>query len=322
MDVKIDRDSAITVRQQVRAGIVQQIAAGALRVGDPLPSVRDLADRTGIAPMTVTRVYTDLKQSGLIEARAGSGTFVAESALSRLGASGADARIWQAIDDLVGDAARRGISVADLLSLIASRERRVPGAPRIVMVGLFTDATRSYATRVTAQIGLPVEAIALHDEHPADNDLAARLSGAALILTFANLHDRLVALAPDIDIICLRFIPAEATRMALAALDPMARVAAVSRFADFMPILTLGLRRFAAHVQTMTARTLDAPDLADVVARADVIVMSTGAESAADAAPPGATRIEYLHVPDPGDIDRLVAPRLGLNPPSFRKDAS
>lgn len=321
MDFKIDRDSAISSRQQIRAAIVQQVAVGDLRVGDPLPSVRELADRLGIAPMTVTRVYTDLKSSGLIEARAGAGTFVAQSALSRLGQSGTAAGVWRAIDDLVGDAARRGIGVADLVSLIASRGQAVV-VPRVVMVGLFADATRSYAKRVTAQTGIAVDSIALQDEDPDDDTLRAQLTDRDLILTFANLHERLAALVPDQDILSLRFIPAEGTRLALAALDPMANVVAVSRFADFMPVLTLGVRRFAAHVQAVTSRVMDAPDLGEVLAAADVVVMSTGAESAADAAPDHATLIEYLHVPDPGDIDRLVGSQLGLVTPHPREEAS
>jgi DNA-binding transcriptional regulator YhcF (GntR family) len=321
VDFKIDRDSAISSRQQIRAAIVQQVAVGDLRVGDPLPSVREFADRLGIAPMTVTRVYTDLKSSGLIEARAGAGTFVAQSALSRLGQSGTATGVWRAIDDLVADAAGRGIGVADLVSLIASRGQAV-AAPRVVMVGLFMDATRSYAKRVTAQTGIAVDAIALQDEDPDDDTLRAQLEDRDLVLTFANLHERLAALVPDQDILSLRFIPAEGTRLALAALDPMANVVAVSRFADFMPILTLGVRRFAAHVHTVTSRVMDAPDLGEVLAVADVVVMSTGAETAADAAPDHATLIEYLHVPDPGDIDRLVGSRLGLVIPHPREEVS
>ena len=322
MDVKIDRDSSVSARQQIRATIVAQIASGSLRTGEPLPSVRDLADRSGLAPMTVTRVYADLKQGGLIEARAGSGTFVAESALTRLGAGGAAAGIWQAIDDLVADATRRGISVGDLLSLVASRDRAAPATVNVVMVGLFIDATRSYAARVTAQTGVPVAAVALLDEDPSDADLTARLAGADLILTFDNLHPRLAALAPQARIVSLRFIPAEATRLALAGLDPLAKVVAVSRFDDFLPVLTAGVRRFAAHVPTVSARVMGDADLSDLLAGADVVVMSTGAERAADRAPDAATLIEYRHVPDPGDIDRQVAPLLGLLPPSARKEAS
>ena len=322
MDLDIDRSSSVTARQQVRARIVAQIASGALRAGEPLPSVRDLADLAGLAPMTVTRVYADLKQSGLIEARAGSGTFVAQSALTHLGADGEGTGLWQAIDELVADAARRGIAVGDLLSLVASREREVVDTPNVVMVGLFVEATRSYATRVTAQTGVPVASVALLEEALSDAEMTERLSRADLILTFDNLHPRLQALVPDARIVSLRFIPAEETRLALAGLDPLAMVVAVSRFGDFLPVLSAGVRRFAAHVPHVIPRILEDADLDDLLARADVVVMSTGAERAAQAARKGAVLVEYRHVPDPGDIDRLVAPHLGLVPPPARKEAS
>ena len=323
MDMKIDRGSAVPARQQVRAALVARIATGSLGVGDPLPSVRDLALQAGLAPMTVTRVYADLKASGLIEARSGAGTFVCESALSRLGATGGGGGLWTSIDRLVAEASEHGLDMADLVSLVVARGPARGPAPRIVMVGLFAEATRSYAARVEAQTGLAPDAIALLDEAPGEAELAARLAEADLVLTFANLRDRLAGAVADPDrIVTLRFIPAEATRTALAALDPMARLVAVSRFEDFLPILTLGVRRFASHVRSVTPRVLGASDLPRLLAGADVVVMSTGAESAAEAARPGATLIEYRHVPDPGDIDRLVAPRLGLPVPDSRKEAS
>ena len=65
----IDRSLGIPVRQQIRAALVHRISTGALMAGAPLPSVRDLAEQTGVAPMTVTKIYADLKDSGLVEAR-------------------------------------------------------------------------------------------------------------------------------------------------------------------------------------------------------------------------------------------------------------
>ena len=175
--------------------------------------------------MTVTRVYADLKASGLIESRAGAGSFVGESALSRLGATGGGG-LWASIDRLVAEAASHGLGTVDLLSLVAAR---------VVMVGLFAEATRSYAARVGARTGLAPESIALLDAVPDEAELARRLAEADLVLTFANLHDRLAGVVADPDrIVTLRFIPAEATPTALAALDPMARLVAVSRFEDFL----------------------------------------------------------------------------------------
>lgn len=113
--------------------------------------------------------------------------------------------------------------------------------------------------------------------------------------------------------------------MALASIDPMARMAVVSRFTGFLPVLTLGVRRFAAHVQDVMALTLDDPGLARKLANRDVVIFSTGADAALDVARPGAMRIEYRHIPDPGDIERLVVPVVApseVPAVSGRKEAS
>ena len=74
---RINRSLPISLRQQIRGAIEHAISFGGLGVGAALPSVRDLADQAGVAPMTVSKVYADLKAEGLVEGRGGSGTFVA-----------------------------------------------------------------------------------------------------------------------------------------------------------------------------------------------------------------------------------------------------
>jgi len=49
---------------------------GLLDVGDQLPTVRAVVSATAINPNTVLKAYRDLEREGLIEARAGHGTFV------------------------------------------------------------------------------------------------------------------------------------------------------------------------------------------------------------------------------------------------------
>ena len=48
--VALDRPLGVPVRQQVRAALVRRIAEGALPAGASLPSVRELAALTGVAP--------------------------------------------------------------------------------------------------------------------------------------------------------------------------------------------------------------------------------------------------------------------------------
>ena len=78
MRFQVDRDLPVPLGVQLRGLIEYGIACGELSIGERLPSVRELADAIGVAPMTVSQVYRDLKKAGLIEARSGSGTFVAD----------------------------------------------------------------------------------------------------------------------------------------------------------------------------------------------------------------------------------------------------
>ncbi|GAA1782824.1 GntR family transcriptional regulator [Agromyces lapidis] len=56
------------------------IASGQLGAGERLPTVRQAAADLGVAPGTAARAYKMLEQEGLVVARTGAGTRVAEGA--------------------------------------------------------------------------------------------------------------------------------------------------------------------------------------------------------------------------------------------------
>jgi DNA-binding LacI/PurR family transcriptional regulator len=62
--------------RQVYDALVQQITGGRMRAGQRLPSEADLVQRFGASRITVGRALRDLQTAGLVERRAGSGTFV------------------------------------------------------------------------------------------------------------------------------------------------------------------------------------------------------------------------------------------------------
>jgi len=64
--------------QQLKAGILEQIARGALRPGDRVPSENELVAAAGVSRMTANRALRELHNEGVVERIAGSGTFVAE----------------------------------------------------------------------------------------------------------------------------------------------------------------------------------------------------------------------------------------------------
>lgn len=77
MLLHIDFAGEVPLYQQIRNQIVIGIAEGQLQPGQRLPTVRVLAEETGINMMTVSKAYQLLRQEGYIQADRRSGTVVA-----------------------------------------------------------------------------------------------------------------------------------------------------------------------------------------------------------------------------------------------------
>jgi len=66
------------IYRQIADGVRRAILAGKVAPGDPLPSVRALAEELVVNPNTVMRAFADLAREGLVDAQAGRGFFIAE----------------------------------------------------------------------------------------------------------------------------------------------------------------------------------------------------------------------------------------------------
>jgi GntR family transcriptional regulator len=73
---RVDGRSGVPPYLQIVRQVRQALRMGILNVGDQLPSVREVVAAVAINPNTVLKAYRDLEREGLIEARAGQGTFV------------------------------------------------------------------------------------------------------------------------------------------------------------------------------------------------------------------------------------------------------
>jgi GntR family transcriptional regulator len=64
------------IYRQLRDRVVAMILDGALKEGDPLPSVRTVAAEYRVNPLTVLKGYQELVDEGLVETRRGRGMFI------------------------------------------------------------------------------------------------------------------------------------------------------------------------------------------------------------------------------------------------------
>jgi GntR family transcriptional regulator len=77
MKLHIEVESKVPIYIQVEEQIRSLIAAGQLRPGDQLPTIRELAADLRVNYNTIARIYLDLDRDGVISTQRGRGTFVA-----------------------------------------------------------------------------------------------------------------------------------------------------------------------------------------------------------------------------------------------------
>ncbi len=78
MLLELDHHSGVPIYRQVIRQIRQQIMTDGLSHGDQLETVRDLAARLKVNPMTISKAYSFLENEGLLERERGIGLFVAK----------------------------------------------------------------------------------------------------------------------------------------------------------------------------------------------------------------------------------------------------
>ncbi|XDA98017.1 GntR family transcriptional regulator [Sulfitobacter sp. LCG007] len=300
----IDQGSSVPASIQLRGALEFGIASGDLPDGQRLPSVRAMAKRVGISPVTVSNVYAALQTAGHIEGRAGSGTYVRASIGTdqRRRLAEVDARIAE----LIALGRDCGLTLTDLALRVTMAQPAAERPVSVLMVGNFHDATEAYAADIRAYLrdSDRIEPVTLQDLERTGAD------GHDLIVAPRTLLPQIRELFPKIDAVGVTLIPNESTRVALASLDPDVRVAGYSYFPGFVTIMKTGIQRFAPHVADLTMVVRGDTDEADRISGAEVVIYASGADYLRQQLRPGQAAFEYRHTPDAQSIRSELLPAI------------
>jgi GntR family transcriptional regulator len=74
--VRIEPSSSVPIYRQIIDQIRYQVAAGVLKEGDKVPSVRELAARLAVNQNTILKVYNELCRQNVLRIERGDGTYV------------------------------------------------------------------------------------------------------------------------------------------------------------------------------------------------------------------------------------------------------
>jgi GntR family transcriptional regulator len=117
---QVEYNSGIPVYRQIINQACAAVAAGMLKTGDQLPTIRALSERLKVNPNTVAKAYRELELKGIILSERGSGSFI-QAQPPAPGTGEKKARLGNLYDRLLADAASSGLTESELLSFIKER---------------------------------------------------------------------------------------------------------------------------------------------------------------------------------------------------------
>jgi GntR family transcriptional regulator len=80
MLMRIDASNGLPIYDQIVRQVKFAVAGGAIRPGDLVPSVREMAQQVAVNPNTVAKAYRDLQIDGVLEPLRGEGLRVTQGA--------------------------------------------------------------------------------------------------------------------------------------------------------------------------------------------------------------------------------------------------
>ena len=129
IEFHLDPRSGVATYLQIVQQVKDALRLGTLDVGDQLPTVREVVADLAINPNTVAKAYRELEREGLVVARQGRGTFVAEHARARLAAA-PRRRCARELERWLDVGRRAGLDEESIRALISTTLRESLGPPR------------------------------------------------------------------------------------------------------------------------------------------------------------------------------------------------
>ncbi len=123
-EIKVAPGGNRPIYRQIIDQVRQAISSGELVLGDPLPSVRQLAEQLVVNHNTVAKAFSELVREGVLDSQHGRGVFVAKKR-SVFSAAEKKRRLNQALDVFLAEVLVLDFSPEQILDEVSNRLQQV-----------------------------------------------------------------------------------------------------------------------------------------------------------------------------------------------------
>ncbi len=192
MNIHIEKKSRIPIYIQIKNQIMNEIKQGSLRIGDKMPTERDLCQYIGVSRNTISTVYNILEREGVLISYQGRGTFVAEEAKPWTQNSIRD-KLLKIIDLGLEESYELGLDAKEYLALVSERieeKERLMKSTSAVFIECNIEQSREFSKELTKYTNLNVVPLVLSDLLSRDEVTIEAIRKAHLVIApFNHVND-------------------------------------------------------------------------------------------------------------------------------------
>lgn len=265
--IRIDRNASTPLHTQLADQLRFEIANGRYRVGERLPSTRELGKQLDLSFHTVRKVYQELERDGYVESRPGAGYVVTDR-----GPVSKEERMERGAS-IAHDALKRmislGLSDADIDYLFQEQRSLLEGSTspaKVVFAGAYLEMAERCADHVAEALQLDVEPSTI-------GGLVAHTDADYVLVPFRDVKRAMQAL-PQADTVGMIVSLPVGTLEALARQSAEATVAIVVRDDDAIQPLMQEIRTATAFAGQVVGLSIheNADELTRRLAETDLVL--------------------------------------------------
>lgn len=281
IDIKLNKDTSIPLYIQLKKQIMYLIKNNILKVGNKMPTERELSSLLKVSRNTISTAYNELEQEGVLKSYQGRGTFVAED-VNPWKIQNVEQKIAKFIDLAFEEALEIGIDSSEFLEIITKRikeKRKIMSKINAIYVECNIEQSKMFSKQLMESTDINVIPLTISDLKDLNNNTKNILDNSQVVIATFNHVNEVTHLIKEFK----KEVIGVAINVDLETIVKIARYPEKTKFAfvcisnEFMFKARGALERAGlGNIDIEYTNTINRNKLKNIIENSDVVITSPG----------------------------------------------
>jgi DNA-binding transcriptional regulator YhcF (GntR family) len=319
IEIQLNKDSGVPLYLQVKKQIMDLIRDGSLKVGNKMPTERELSENLKVSRNTVSMAYKDLEQEGILKSYQGRGTFVAEEA-KPWKAYGIKDKIIKFVDLGLEEALEIGMDVDEFLEVVEQRvkeKKEHMSRMTAVYVECNVEQARMFSQQLSKSTNMNIIPLTLPDLNKMEKETIETIEKSQVIIATFNHVKEVKELTRSFnrDVLGIAINPDLGTIVRIARYPDNVKFGFICISEEFKFKIRGALEEAGlGNMNIVYSNTQNEEELIEIINNSDVLIVSPGRYNDVKELNKGNKEIiRFLYTLDDGSVKALKSKILEIN---------